>query len=195
MDTQIIKDTVALVQHTYSSLKQAPTAVLILDIVYKIAMILIAGFNIVFAVFIYENKNKKEEDSNEKNRKIGLLKSLVLDYNMKYLYEFFDNIDVETLKLRQPGLTDEDKKQINDKLIDFGKILRQKFIDTLIAIDKNLYNEFLKSIDDLLDNFTNNIFDGGINLIHIPKFEEKITNSIFETKTSVIKLLFNYKGE
>lgn len=195
MDTQIIKDTVALVQHTYSSLNQAPTAVLILNIVYKIAMILIAGFNIVFAVFIFVNKNKKEEDSNEKNRKIGLLKSLVLDYNMKYLYEFFDNIDVETFKLRQPGLTDEDKKQINDKLIDFGKILRQKFIDTLIAIDKNLYNEFLKSIDDLLDNFTNNIFDGGINLIHIPKFEEKIINSIFETKTSVIKLLFNYKGE
>ena len=42
---------------------------------------------------------------------------------------------------------------------------------------------------------TNNIFDEGINLSHAPKFEELIINEITNTKTHIIKLLFEYSGE
>lgn len=195
MGNQILLDSLVTAQHAVKIVSQSQDNVLSLDGFYKISMICIACFNLCFAIYIFFVKIRKDNDANEKNRKISLLKSLVLDYNMVNLYEFFDFIDVETKKLQQLDLSDIQKKTINDKLIEYGKVLRQKFTDTLIAIDKKLYDEIIKSTDNLLDNFTEHIFDEGIILSHIPMFEQKITKSIFETKTNIIKLLFNYKGE
>lgn len=65
-----------------------------LDIVYKIAMVLIALFNIWFAITIHKLKNKKEDNFKEADRKIALLKTLILDYNLKFVYDFFDSLEL-----------------------------------------------------------------------------------------------------
>ena len=114
---------------------------------------------------------------------------------MKHLYDFFDRIDKETQVFLKDGLSISEKKTSNDILIDFGKVLRQKFIDTLIAIDKGLYDDIILATDNLLDSLTESIFNEGINLSHPPMFEQKITNTVTESKTCIIKTLFSYKGE
>ncbi|EXZ39289.1 hypothetical protein M100_1970 [Bacteroides fragilis str. 1007-1-F  len=126
---------------------------------------------------------------------MSLLKTLILDYNMKYLYLFFEDLRKETNKLTVANLSDDAKREINEKLLLYGNELRQKFIDPFLAIDSKLYDNILHSIDILLDNMTNSIFDEGINLSHAPKFEELIINKITNTKTHIIKLLFEYSGE
>ena len=166
-----------------------------LDETYKIAMICIACFNLVFAVYIFVVKNKKDHNTNEKNRRINLLKTLILDNNLKYLYQYFEEIDNETIKLKVANLTIADKRAINDAILEKGKFFRFKFIDSLNAIDNLMYRGFISKIDNLQDGFTESIFDPGINLSHKPMFEEKITKNIVETKTFLIKLLFEYTGE
>lgn len=88
----MIKDTVMTV--VPQQMPQEPYSLMgILDVVYKIAMILIAAFNAWFAYTIHKLKNKKEDDFKEADRKIALLKTLILDYNLKFVYEFFDNLE------------------------------------------------------------------------------------------------------
>ena len=165
-----------------------------LDIIYKIAMICIAGFNVAFAIYIFGAKNRIDKVSNESNRKISLLKTLVLDYGLDHFYTFFDNIDNETQKLHAKDLAITEGKDICDSLFLLGKNFRQKFADTFLAIDKNLYEEIIKNSDHLIDNITELIFDDKVILSNMSIFDEKITKEIASTKTSIIKLLFNYKG-
>lgn len=167
----------------------------ILDTIYKIATVCIAFINVCLVIYIFVRNTNKDNKNSEKNRKMGLLKTLILDYNMKYLYLFFEDLRKETNKLTVANLNDDTKREINEKLLLYGNELRQKFIDPFLAIDSILYDNILRSIDILLDNMTNNIFDEGINLSHAPKFEELIINEITNTKTHIIKLLFEYSGE
>lgn len=60
----------------------------LVDLFYKLATVLIALFNVGFAVYIYRTKDKKEDDNKEADRRIGLLKTLILDYNLKHVYSF-----------------------------------------------------------------------------------------------------------
>ena len=53
----------------------------ILDYAYKIAMVVIAIFNACFAVYIYNSNSRKSSKDKDADRKIALLKSLILDYN------------------------------------------------------------------------------------------------------------------
>ena len=164
----------------------------ILDTIYKIATVCIAFINVCLVIYIFVRNNNKDNKNSEKNRKMSLLKTLILDYNMKYLYLFFEDLRKETNKLTVANLSDDAKREINEKLLLYGNELRQKFIDPFLAIDSKLYDNILHSIDILLDNMTNSIFDEGINLSHAPKFEELIINKITNTKTHIIKLLFEY---
>lgn len=120
---------------------------------------------------------------------------MILDYNMQHLYQFFEDLKIESKKLTVNNLDDVAKKEINEKMLSYGNELRQKFIDPFLAIDSNLYNNILHSVDELQDSMTNTIFDEGINLSHAPKFNELITSEITKTKTQIIKLLFEYSGE
>lgn len=167
----------------------------ILDTIYKIATVCIAFINVCLVIYIFVRNTNKDNRNSEKNRKMSLLKTLILDYNMKYLYLFFEDLRKETNKLTVTNLSDDAKREINENLLLYGNELRQKFIDPFLAIDSKLYDNILHSIDILLDNMTNNIFDEGINLSHAPKFEELIINEITNTKTHIIKLLFEYSGE
>lgn len=167
----------------------------ILDTIYKIATVCIAFINVCLVIYIFVRNNNKDNKNSEKNRKMSLLKTLILDYNMKYLYLFFEDLRKETNKLTVANLSNDAKREINEKLLLYGNELRQKFIDSFLAIDSKLYDNILHSIDILLDNMTNSIFDEGINLSHAPKFEELIINKITNTKTHIIKLLFEYSGE
>lgn len=167
----------------------------ILDAVYKIATVCIAFINVLLVFYIFRRNTNKDTKNIEKNRKLSLLKILILDYNMQHLYQFFEDLKMESKKLTVNNLDNVAKKEINEKMLSYGNELRQKFIDPFLAIDSNLYNNILHSVDELQDSMTNTIFDEGINLSHAPKFNELITSEITKTKTQIIKLLFEYSGE
>jgi hypothetical protein len=167
---------------------------LILDIVFKAATICIAGFNAFFAVKIFKLKDKKDETEKEKDRKIQLLKTLVLDHNLKNYHLIFERIESDLSKLQTPNLTDTDKQEIDAKIGNHFIDLRSKFYDSLLAIDDTLYDRIKKKSDALQTLFTETIFDQGVNLAHLPKYDELIIQPMTTAKTEIIKALFTYRG-
>jgi len=166
-----------------------------LDIACKIATVVIAAINVGLVIYIFVKNSKRDFTHKEKERKINLLKTLVLDYSMQYFYHFFDEIDTETRKLKNKNLDDSQKKKINDSLLNHGKILEQKFTDLFWGINQDLRTNIYQKTDNLLDGFTKNIFDEGINLYAEDKFNDLIEKRITDCKSEIIKILFSYSGE
>lgn len=156
-------------------------------------------FNLAVTIYFFYFKNKKEDIETERKIALDWFKTLILDNNLTFFHEFFDNTEKELQKLKsQNGLTPEQienlKVTINEQIKDFQTIFRVKFIDSLLAVDPNIYNNLIKISDEMIDNFTIRLFDPGINLNHPPKFEEIVTKQLSQTKTAMIKELFKFKG-
>lgn len=166
----------------------------ILDIAFKAATVCIAGFNVYFAVKIFRLKDKKDETEKERDRKIQLLKTLVLDHNLKNYHSIFNDIEQQLILLKQANLSTNDKQIIDTQIADYFIQLRSKFYDALLAIDDNLYESIKDKADCLQTHITNTIFDPGINLSHQPKFDELVTQKLTTTKTEIIRTLFKYRG-
>jgi hypothetical protein len=165
-----------------------------LRITCEIATVVIAVVNVILVIYIFRNNNNRDLTLKEKERKLNLLKTLVLDYSMQHFYRFFDEIDIETHKLMKRGLDENAKKSINESLLNSGKKLEQKFIDLFIGIDNLLYEQIKERSDKLLDGYTECIFDEGVNLYAENKFNDLITNKMIECKSQIIKILFSYSG-
>lgn len=165
-----------------------------LDIVFKSATVLIAAINVSFAIRIFRVKSKKDDTDKERDRRIQQLKTLVLDHNLKHFYDFFDKIEVELAALKQSNLTDEQKKDIDDKVGDHFIAVRRKFTDTLLSVDQSLYDSTLDLTDKLQEYLSSSMFDAGVNLSHAPKYDEIINEKLTTTKTDIIRKLFSYRG-
>lgn len=166
-----------------------------LDNTCKIATVFIAIANILWIVYVYFQNKKNTNERDDRSRKIGLLKTLVLDCNMPHLYKFFSEVKDEVEKLRDMNLTDDDKKTINAKIIELEQKFENDFLDVLLAINGNLYQNMKIQADGMVDQFTDSIFDPGINLYVEGKFNDKIASKLVETKMMMIKTLFSYKGD
>lgn len=167
----------------------------IIEHVYSFATVVIALVNLFLVIYIFSRNNKKDKNINEKNRKINLLKTLVLDYNICKFYDFFTKVCEKTMLFNASNLSMDDKVKINNEIKDLATDFRQSFIDLFIAIDKKLYDDILIKTDLLIDGLTNTIFDEGINLAHKPKFDDAITKEIRLSKTEIIRTMFSYSGE
>jgi hypothetical protein len=165
-----------------------------LDIAFKVATISIAIFNAIFAIKIFNLKTEQDKIDKNRDRKIQLLKTLILDHNFKNFYSIFDEIEDELIKLKETNLSDDKKSIIDSNLSELFIKLRRKFYDSLLAIETPLYDEIKKQSDELQSHFSLTIFDPGINLSHIPKYDDLINEKLINTKTAIIKELFGYRG-
>lgn len=166
----------------------------LLDIISKTATAIIAFANLIFVIKFFKLKTRKDDSDKEKDRRLQWLKTLVLDHNLDSFYDFFEAIESELNNLKKHSLPDDEKIIIDEKIGDEFIILRRKFTDLLLAVDKDLYEKVLKITDNFQTHLTNTIFDNGIKLEHQPKFEEMILEKMTIAKTDVIKSLFDYRG-
>lgn len=60
-----------------------------LDVFYKFGMVVIAIVNIIFARKLHKQQIVKDEAKEKSDHKVMLLKTLVLDHNLKPFYDFF----------------------------------------------------------------------------------------------------------
>jgi hypothetical protein len=186
----MIKDTVMTV--VPQQMPQEPYSLMgILDVVYKIAMILIAAFNAWFAYTIHKLKNKKEDDFKEADRKIALLKTLILDYNLKFVYEFFDNLEAHLSGLNERKA---DKRAIESHIQADFKRLNEKFVNLLSAVDRKLYDKILDISDSCRDKLVTNIGNEGVNLYVEAQYKNLIKKPYDDIKRTILSELFGYKG-
>lgn len=165
-----------------------------IDIVHKIATIIIAGCSLYFTRYIFFHNKESQAADKEKDRNFNSLKVLVLDHSLKHLYCFFENTIPLLNEFKAENISDEQKSLINDKIADEFIGLRMKFVDLLLAVDNKLYKEILGKLDTFQQHISETVFDNGVNLSHTPKFDELILVYHTNLKTEIISTLFKYKG-
>lgn len=194
MENQVIlNDTIRAIKQTIE-LGPIQESSSVLNTICDISMLVIALANIVFVIYMFVKGHKNDVDAEERARKIDLLKTLVLDYNMEKFYSYFSKITKKVNDLKKSNINDGIKTEVNDYIMDEAIIVRQEFLVLLAAIDKKLYDSMLHQLDLLNDHLTNTIFDKGYNLSDDKKFKELITDHISDAEIALIKILFNYKG-
>lgn len=165
-----------------------------LDKIDKIANIIIALFTLLFSIYIFYITSKKEEKKEEKNRKSDSLKTIILEHNLNNLFSFYESVFEIVNPLSIKTHSDAEKEKINAELQNALKKLRLEFTDLFLAVDKELYNCIKETTDLLIDDLTIKMFDDGINLSHLPKFEEEITSKISKSKTETVRYLYVFNS-
>ncbi len=150
----------------------------VLDIIYKVAMIIIAIVNIVFAIYIFRT-----------NRKRDLTKTLVLDHISSDFYVFFENLDKELSMLKEKDSTIKQKQIIQQNIQREERVFEQRFIDIFLCIDKDLHQELKDKIDALMDGISEAIFDEGINLYVENQYNDKIKNQMIVAKSDILNII------
>lgn len=149
-----------------------------LDISCKIATVIIAVFNIIFAIYIFH-----------KNRKRELTRSLILDYSIKHFYSYFEDLDNELEKLKDQTTGMGEKRVIEKNIQLLGRRFEQQFIDLFLRVNPDVHKLIKNRIDDMTGKIENAMFDEGINLYVETQYNEKIVSPIIVTKSELLKML------
>ena len=168
----------------------------------KVATVLIAIFNVFYIIHINRSKDKETASQRATERRIDLLKTLVLQPNLKKMYEFLDDLWKELEKLKQEGSDNKDtasenavKQDIEPIIQDKFKQFRSDFIIALNATTPTLGKKVEGISDNMRDTLLNNMADEGINLWVTSYFNDKIKTVFEKGKTELINALFNYDGK
>lgn len=149
----------------------------------------------VVTYYIGFRTSKKNEAKNERvveaDRRMSLFKALILDYNLKYVYEFFDGLENVLSELKDKKC---DKKKLEQQIQNKFKLLNERFVYLLLAVDKTFYDKVLNLSDNFRDTLMCNISDKGVNLYVEQKYSELINIPYKDFKTNLLKFLFDYRG-
>lgn len=159
-----------------------------LDVFYKLGMVVIAIVNIIFAHKLHNQKTAKNEEKQKSDHKVMLLKTLVLDHNLKSFYDFFTKIINVTEQLK---VATADIKTIEQQIQAEFKILNEGFIDLLQGIDDTLYKTVLDKSDETRDLIINNMKTYKLNVEKL--YKEHVLDLISNMKKETIRLLFDFK--
>lgn len=165
-----------------------------LDVVYKVAMIIIGVVNASFAFYIFYYRNRVEKKKELENLRRDILNSFVLKYKLQTFYDYFTELVTNSDKLldRQASL-DDVKIILDDKNQDVFSSVRKNFTEYLDAVDASLYKKILKICDDLQGEISENLFDENVDLRDKCVYKEYILSPIQTSQKEILVALFSYK--
>lgn len=165
-----------------------------LDVVYKVAMIIIGVVNASFAFYIFYYRNRVEKKKELENLRRDILNSFVLKYKLQTFYDYFTELVTNSEKLldRQASL-DDVKIILDDKNQDVFSSVRKNFTEYLDAVDASLYKKILKICDDLQGEISENLFDENVDLRDKCVYKEYILSPIQTSQKEILVALFSYK--
>lgn len=174
----------------------------IIDIVYKLATVAIAGINIYYIVKINNSQKEDLEIQRRKERKIDSFKTIVLSPNLNKMYSFFDELWIELKKLKfedTPNKNMEsikkEKGKIEEKLQILFSRFRSEFIIIIDATTPSLGKKIKNISDEMRDKIIENIGDDGINLWVDKYFNDRIKQIYDDGRKKMVNALFEYNGD
>lgn len=165
-----------------------------MDFGFKLATVIIAIVNVILTLKLFFFKSNKEDIDKEKDRKIQLLKTLVLDHNLKNYYEIFHKLNLNLERLKLSNEAENNVLLVEDENSKLFILLRSQFYDFLLAIDEKLYEEIKGLSDDLQQKLSNVVFDTSVNFKDELTFNERIIEVVNNSKSEILKKLFQYRG-
>lgn len=156
--------------------------------------VVVSLINLIYAIKIFRYKDKKEDAQKQRDIRTAAFKNLILDQTSEHLFVYFKNLESELLKLRQSGISTDEKQRINQYVIEQSAELRRDFVDSMRAVSDNLYDQILKNLDRMSDSFTNDIFNDDIDFSNYAVFDMRISNCLSATRTNILKCLIAFDG-
>ncbi len=164
------------------------------DVVVQIATVLTASISVYLAYRVYVWTKQDTESQTEQQRKLEMLKTLVLDYRMNLFYQFIDQISTNAEKLITCSSMQQ-RKVINEELLTEFYGVRLRFVETLKIVDNDLlYTSCMKILDDLSDSLSDTISKEEVDFSQEPVFREKIKMPIYSANVEILRILFSYTG-
>ena len=174
----------------------------VVDIAYKLAMVAIAAFNIVYVIMLNKSQNQDKAAQRKSERRMDLLKTIVLIPNLKKMYRFLDKLWAELEKLKLENEADKNadkenavKQEIEPTIQALFATFRSDFIIVLNATAPALGDKVEKISDTMRDTILSNMADEGVNLWVFNYFNDKIKTIYEKGKMEMVNALFNYNGE
>lgn len=174
----------------------------IVDIAYKLSMVAIAAFNILYVIKLNKAQNQDKEAQRESEHRMDLLKTIVLIPNLRKMYGFLDKLwaELEKLKLEKEEYKNADKenavkKEIEPAIQALFASFRSDFIIVLNATTPALGEKVKEISDAMRDTILSNMADEGVNLWVLKYFNDKIKSVYEKGKMDMVNALFNYNGE
>lgn len=174
----------------------------VVDIAYKLAMVAIAAFNIFYVIKLNKAQSQDKEAQRKSERRMDLLKTIVLIPNLRKMYKFLDKLWTELEKLKLEGeeekTTDKEnavKQEIEPKIQELFATFRSDFIIVLNATAPSLGKKVEQISDKMRDTILYNMADAGVNLWVMNYFNDKIKSVYENGKMDMVNVLFNYSGE
>ena len=172
------------------------------DIAYKLSMVAIAAFNILYVIKLNKAQNQDKEVQRESERRMDLLKTIVLVPNLTKMYSFLDQLwtELEKLKLEKEVDKNADKEnavknEIEPMIQALFASFRSDFIIVLNATTPALGKKVNDISDAMRDTILSNMGDEGVNLWVLKYFNDKIKSVFEKGKMDMVNALFNYNGE
>ena len=169
-----------------------------LDVVYQIAMIIVGIVNLCFAFYIFFYQDKKEKQHIRLQERKFMLENFILKFKLECFYDSFKQLLMESSSLvdeANKNKLEDTKKDVESKYQEIFSNLRIYFIESLSAIDNNLYISILSDADALQGKLSVALFDDGVNLNKKAKYEELIQNPIFLYQGKMLKTLCDFGKE
>lgn len=174
----------------------------VIDVLYKLSMVAIALFNVFYVIRLNKIQNQDKQSQRQTERRMDLLKTIVLIPNIKKMYKFLDNLWIELEKLKLEGENEKNsdkentvKKEIEPIIQSQFSTFRSDFIIALNATTPSLGNKIEQISDTMRDTLLENMADPGINLWVANYFNDKIKSVFEKGKMDLLNALFNYNGE
>lgn len=174
----------------------------IIDEAYKISMVAIAVFNIFYVIRLNRLQSQDKEAQRKAERRIDLLKTIVLIPNLRKMYSFLDKLWQQLERLKLEGENDKNtdkesavKQSIEPEIQKLFASLRSDFIIALNATAPSLGKKVECISDIMRDKLLENMSDPGINLWVTNYFNDKIKTVYENGKKEMVNVLFNYEGK
>jgi hypothetical protein len=165
----------------------------LLDVLYKIGVILIALFNLLFSIYLYHTNKKNQKEKETKANRQNLLNILILNHKLDVFYKIFAEIHSGCKVLLDINIDENKRKeQANSRLEDLFIRLNIEFITTLRAVDIPLSDSVLNISDELQGKLSENIFDKGVNLNIKEKYDELIKNPVSDAEICILRKLYEF---
>lgn len=173
-------------------------------------IIAIATLLLGYYIFVYQRRKDKEDKAEaeekdqenklenlrlqEQNIRIQWFKELIIQPHLSHVNGFYESLYTLESRIIQSSLNEDDKQELNSFIKQKLSFLRKTFVDVLIGIDRKLYDDIIKNLDNLIDSITNAIFNENLDLTDKSTFEKEINSKISYSRNDLIKNIYNYKG-
>jgi hypothetical protein len=163
-----------------------------------LAQVIIALFNIYLAYRVYKSdvKNTETQRQDESNSiTLQGFKDFIVTPNFHHLQIFFSNLLELREKITVTSIDEELAINLNSYIKNEVSKFRVNFNDSILNVNRNLFNSIKLKVEELNDHLTVVISDGNFDLTDPQEFEQLIAYPINMTKNDVIALLVKYKGD